>query len=88
MRIAIGRASDLSGPGVSGSTFGERVFASTVAARRADFLADSDLPHTYSYVPDIAADLATPSSGAVGASNPWIFDQSPASICAPKARGA
>lgn len=59
VRIAIGRASDFLGPGVTESALGERVFAHAVAGKRADFLGDADLPHTYSYVPDVAAGLAT-----------------------------
>jgi nucleoside-diphosphate-sugar epimerase len=59
VRIAIGRASDFFGPGVTESTLGERVFANAVAGKRADFIGNPDLPHTYSYVPDIAAGLAT-----------------------------
>ena len=49
-----------SAPGVTqGSTLGERVFGNALAGRRADFIGHPDLPHTYSYVPDIAARLAT-----------------------------
>jgi nucleoside-diphosphate-sugar epimerase len=60
VRIATGRASDFFGPGVTqGSTLGERVFGNALAARRADFIGNPGLPHTYSYVPDIAAGLAT-----------------------------
>ncbi len=59
VRIAIGRASDFFGAGVTESTLGERVFGNAVAGKRADFIGDPDLPHTYSYVPDIAAGLAT-----------------------------
>jgi nucleoside-diphosphate-sugar epimerase len=59
VRIAIGRASDFFGAGVTESTLGERVFANALAGKNADFLGDIDLPHTYSYVPDIAAGLAT-----------------------------
>jgi nucleoside-diphosphate-sugar epimerase len=58
-RVAIGRASDFFGPGVTETTLGERVFANAVAGKRADFIGNPDLPHTYSYVPDIAAGLAT-----------------------------
>ncbi len=57
LRIAIGRASDFFGAGVVESTLGERVFAHAVANKRADFIGDPDLLHTYSYVPDIAAGL-------------------------------
>jgi nucleoside-diphosphate-sugar epimerase len=59
VRIAIGRASDFFGAGVTQSALGERVFANALAGRRADFIGDPDLPHTYSYVPDIAAGLIT-----------------------------
>ena len=59
VRIAIGGASDFFGAGVTESSLGERVFASAVAGKRADFIGNPDLPHTYSYVPDIAAGLAT-----------------------------
>ena len=58
LRIAIGRASDFFGAGVTQSTLGERVFAHAVADTRADFIGNPDLPHSYSYVPDIAAGLA------------------------------
>jgi nucleoside-diphosphate-sugar epimerase len=60
VQIAIGRASDFFGPGITtGTTLGERVFANALASKRADFIGNPDLPHTYSYVPDIAAGLAT-----------------------------
>jgi nucleoside-diphosphate-sugar epimerase len=58
-RIAIGRAADFFGAGVTESTLGERVFARALAGKDVDFLGDPSLPHTYSYVPDIAAGLAT-----------------------------
>jgi nucleoside-diphosphate-sugar epimerase len=58
LRIAIGRASDFFGAGVTQSTLGERVFGKAVADKRADFVGNPGLPHTYSYVPDIAAGLA------------------------------
>jgi nucleoside-diphosphate-sugar epimerase len=58
--MAIGRASDFFGAGVTdGSTLGERVFGNAVSGRRADFIGNPELLHTYSYVPDIARGLAT-----------------------------
>ena len=59
VQIAIGRASDFFGAGVTETTLGERVFANAVAGRKADFLGNPNLPHSYSYVPDIAVGLAT-----------------------------
>jgi nucleoside-diphosphate-sugar epimerase len=60
VHIAIGRASDFFGAGVTeGSTLGERVFGNALAGRRADIIGDPELLHTYSYVPDVARGLAT-----------------------------
>jgi nucleoside-diphosphate-sugar epimerase len=59
IRVAIGRASDFFGAGATESSLGERVFANAVAGKKADFVGNPDLPHTYSYVPDVAAGLAT-----------------------------
>ena len=59
IRFAIGRASDFFGAGVTESSLGERVFANAVKGKPADFIGNPNLPHTYSYVPDIAAGLAT-----------------------------
>jgi len=59
VRVAIGRASDFFGAGVTESTLGSRVFGNAVAGKRADFIGNPDLLHTYSYVPDIAAGLVT-----------------------------
>jgi nucleoside-diphosphate-sugar epimerase len=58
VQIAIGRASDFFGPGVTQSTLGERVFAKALGGERADFLGDASFLHTYSYAPDVASGLA------------------------------
>ena len=72
VRLAIGRASDFFGPGVTqGSTLGERVFGNALAGRRADFIGNPDLPHTYSYVPDIAAGLAILGTDTRAAGQVW-----------------
>jgi nucleoside-diphosphate-sugar epimerase len=72
VRMAIGRASDFFGPGVTeGSTLGERVFGNALAGRRADFIGNPDLPHTYSYVPDIAVGLATLGTDARAEGEVW-----------------
>jgi nucleoside-diphosphate-sugar epimerase len=72
VRIAIARASDFFGAGVTeGSTLGRRVFANALAGRRADFIGNPELPHTYSYVPDIAAGLATLGTDPRAAGQIW-----------------
>jgi nucleoside-diphosphate-sugar epimerase len=71
VRFAIGRASDFFGAGVRESTVGERVFARAVAGKKAEFLGDPDRPHTYSYVPDVAAGLATLGTDARSIGRVW-----------------
>jgi nucleoside-diphosphate-sugar epimerase len=71
VRIAIGRAADFFGPGVTaGSVLGERVFGNALAGRRA-FIGNPGLRHTYSYVPDIAAGLATLGTDERAAGQVW-----------------
>ena len=71
VRIAIGRASDFFGAGATESSLGERVFGNAVAGKRADFVGNPDLPHTYSYVPDIASGLATLGTDARAVDGVW-----------------
>jgi nucleoside-diphosphate-sugar epimerase len=71
VRIAIGRAADFFGPGVTESTLGSRVFGNAVAGKRADFIGDPSLPHTYSYVPDIATGLVTLGTDERAAGQVW-----------------
>jgi nucleoside-diphosphate-sugar epimerase len=72
VRMAIGRASDFFGAGVTeGSTLGRRVFGNALAGRRADFIGNPALPHTYSYVPDIAEGLATLGTDPRAAGEVW-----------------
>ncbi|MGO9902294.1 MAG: NAD-dependent epimerase/dehydratase family protein [Solirubrobacteraceae bacterium] len=71
VRIAVGRASDFFGAGVTDSTLGERVFANAIAGKRADFIGNPHLPHTYSYIPDIAAGLATLGTDERAAGGVW-----------------
>ena len=71
VRIAIGRASDFFGAGVTESSLGARVFGNAVAGKRADFIGNPALPHTYSYVPDVAAGLATLGTDERAAGQVW-----------------
>jgi nucleoside-diphosphate-sugar epimerase len=59
-RVVIGRAADLFGPGVTRSVvFGEEFFRRVLAGRPARVYGDPDLPHSYSYAPDVAKALVT-----------------------------
>ena len=59
VRATIGRAADYFGPGGLTSHMGERVFYPAIAGKKAQVMGDPDQPHTFSYIPDIAAGLAT-----------------------------
>ncbi|MEI8255250.1 MAG: NAD-dependent epimerase, partial [Deltaproteobacteria bacterium] len=57
--VAIGRASDFFGPGVTNaSVFGERFYRRVLAGKSGESLGDPDALHSYSYGPDVAAGLA------------------------------
>jgi nucleoside-diphosphate-sugar epimerase len=57
VRVAIGRASDFFGPGVRDSSAGDRVFIPAIQGKTIQVLGNPDLPHTYTYVPDIGKAL-------------------------------
>ena len=57
VRVAIGRASDYFGPRGLFSAMGERVFYPLLAGKKAQTMGKPDLPHTYTYLPDIAKGL-------------------------------
>ena len=57
VEVAIGRASDFFGPGVRDSAVGERAFYAALAGKPVQVMGDPELPHTYSYVPDIGRAL-------------------------------
>ncbi len=57
VRATAGRASDFFGPRVLQSAAGEIVFGKAVAGKAAQVVGDPDLPHTYTYMPDIGRGL-------------------------------
>ena len=59
IEVAIGRASDFFGPGVTRSALGETVFATAISGKIAQVMGDPDVEHSYSYAPDVAAALVT-----------------------------
>lgn len=71
VRVAIGRAADYFGPRALVTHMGERVFNRVIAGKSAQVFGDPDQPHTYSYVPDIAAGLATLGAGDDADGRAW-----------------
>lgn len=58
VRATIARASDFTGPWVRSSHLGERVVPKVLAGQKVRVLGDPDVPHTWTYVPDVARTLA------------------------------
>lgn len=56
-RSVAARASDFYGPGVTGSTLGERFFGRLVSGRPAEVYGDPERLHSYTYVEDLAATM-------------------------------
>ncbi|HVN54357.1 MAG TPA: SDR family oxidoreductase [Anaerolineaceae bacterium] len=57
VRAAAGRAADFFGPGVLDSALGERIFATALEGKPAQVVGNADLPHTYTYIRDVARAL-------------------------------
>ncbi|MDO8145714.1 NAD-dependent epimerase/dehydratase family protein [Isoptericola sp. 178] len=57
--VALGRSADFFGPGVVNSTLGGAFFPGALTDEPVLALGDTSLPHSYSFVPDVAAGLAT-----------------------------
>lgn len=57
-RVALGRSADFFGPRVLSSTLGGAFFPAALAGEPVMAMGDISLPHSYSYIPDIARGLA------------------------------
>ncbi|HEY7277043.1 MAG TPA: NAD-dependent epimerase/dehydratase family protein [Trebonia sp.] len=71
VEVAIGRASDFFGPGVTRSALGGTVFGTAVNGRIAQVMGNPDLEHSYSYAPDVAAALVTLGTEAGATGRVW-----------------
>jgi nucleoside-diphosphate-sugar epimerase len=57
-RVAMARGSDFYGPGVLGSTLGERTFTPALQGKAAEVTGSLDQPHTYTYIEDFGEAMA------------------------------
>lgn len=77
-RVSIARASDFYGPGVTLSgVFGERFFQRVLSGKSAETFGDADLPHSYSYVPDVVNGLVTLALDARADGEVWHLPVAP-----------
>ncbi len=78
VEVAIGRASDYFGPGGGAqSPLGDRVMPVALSGRTAQVLGNPDLPHTYSFIPDIARGLAVLGEHPAAAGRIWHLPNDP-----------
>jgi len=72
VRMTIGRASDYFGPrGGAQSILGDRVIPPALAGKPAQLLGNPDLPHTYTYIPDIGEALVLLGERDEALGQPW-----------------
>ena len=78
MRAALVRASDFYGPLVNDSAFGERVVPRVIAGKKVSLLGSLDVPHSVSYMPDVAATIAAVITTPAAAGRTWLVPNAPA----------
>jgi nucleoside-diphosphate-sugar epimerase len=79
VRVTSGRASDFYGPGGTLTHLGDQFWRPVIAGKRGRVLVNPDAIHTYHYIPDVAAGLATLGTAANDAyGRPWMLPCAPA----------
>ncbi|MFE6041338.1 NAD-dependent epimerase/dehydratase family protein [Streptomyces sp. NPDC056452] len=78
IRVVLGRSADFVGPGVLNSTLGGAVFPAALTGGEVPALGDIDLPHSYTYIGDVAAGLATLGENPDGDGRVWHLPTAPA----------
>ena len=78
VHVATVRASDLFGPHVTESLFGERLFAPVLAGKPAQLFANLDVPHSVSYIRDVGQALVTVGAHDAALGRAWHAPNAPA----------
>ncbi len=78
VRVAIGRAADFFGPRVLNSVLGERVFPAALAHKPVQLLGNVNLPHSYSYMKDVARGLIILGERDESLGRDWLLPVAPA----------
>jgi nucleoside-diphosphate-sugar epimerase len=72
------RSADYYGPGVTGSAWGERVFAPLVAGKSAQVTGSLDVPHAVAYIEDVGRAVAELATRDEALGRVWIAPHAPA----------
>ncbi|MEU9887860.1 NAD-dependent epimerase/dehydratase family protein [Sphaerisporangium sp. NPDC051011] len=78
VRVVLGRAADFYGPGVLNSTLGGTVFPGALTGDTVLGIGDIDLPHSYTFIGDVASGLATLGEQPTGDGAVWHLPTVPA----------
>lgn len=78
VRVTIGRSADFFGPRVINSTLGGALFPAALTGQTGMALGDIDLPHSYTYMPDIGRGLATLGTDDRALGRLWHLPTAPA----------
>jgi nucleoside-diphosphate-sugar epimerase len=79
VQATAGRASDFYGPNATQSHVGEQFWSAVMKGNRGPLIVDPGAIHTYHYVPDVAAGLATLGmAGDDAYGHPWMLPCTPA----------
>ncbi len=78
VRVAIGRAADFFGPRVLNSALGERVFPAALTHKSVVLLGNINLPHSYSYMKDVARGLIILGERDEALGQDWLLPVAPA----------
>ncbi|MFI1586620.1 NAD-dependent epimerase/dehydratase family protein [Streptomyces halstedii] len=78
VRVVLGRSADFFGPGVLNSTLGGAVFPAALTGGEVPGFGDIDLPHSYTYIRDVARGLATLAEHPDGDGRVWHLPTAPA----------
>jgi len=88
VRATSARASDFYGPGGTLTHLGDQFWRPAIAGKRGRVLVDPDAIHTYHYIPDVAAGLATLGmAGDDAYGRPWMLPCAPRRRCGHSWRG-
>lgn len=78
VRAVCGRSADFYGPGVLTSTLGATAFPAALSGEPVTTFGDIDLPHSYTYIRDVARGLATLGERPEGDGRIWHLPTVPA----------
>lgn len=78
VRVALGRAADFFGPRVLNSALGDRAFPAALNHRPMQLLGNINLPHSYSYMKDVARGLILLGERDEALGRDWLLPVAPA----------